>query len=211
MSTKWNILSGLFITLNLLSFAAAQQTHPGRDCIVCEGPTGATAHIEQYQGRWVAVCPGPCQEHWAAHPDKYFLKLRSHGALFDENSISEKKANNGWLYLGMYVLIGLIFGAMCAYIAVTNGHGAIAWFWSGMLFNVLALIAIFIKRQGDMSQWPEGVPDGFGKVLLTYSPVNCQTCGGQNHPSAPVCNHCGTGLEPATKSESTKLNDNPAH
>ena len=207
MATKWIILSGILLAVSVLSVAMAQETPQGRDCIVCSGPTGAEAEMEQFKGRWVAVCPGKCSEDWRANPDEFFLKMQSRGALFDENATAtpEQKANNGWLYFGLYVLTGLIFGAMCAYLAVTQGHGVMGWFFAGLFLNVVGLIAILIKGQGDLSKFPAGVPAGFAKVPLTYTPVACPGCGGENHPSASICSRCGAGLEPTVVAETSKL------
>lgn len=162
-------------------------------------------HIERFKGRRVAVCPGECREHWKANPNQFFLKLQSRGALFDENSIPESKGNNGWLYLGMYVLVGLIFGAICAYVAVTQGHEATGWFLAGLVLNVIGLIAVLVKGQGDLSKYPAGVPVGFAKVPSTYTPVVCQTCGGENHPSASICSQCGAEQKSTVETEASKL------
>jgi hypothetical protein len=45
------------------------------------------------------------------------------------------------------------------------------------------------------------VPAGLGKIPLTKTPVDCAGCGGENHPSAKQCLHCGGNLTPAEPSE----------
>lgn len=205
MTTKWITISGICLSLCAISVVNAQEKPQNHNCIVCGGSAVGEMYVEQFKGRWIAACQGECSEHWAANPDQFFLKLQSRGALLDENSLSEQKASNGWLYLGLYVLLGLIFGAMCAYVAVTNGHGAVGWFFAGLFLNAAGLIAILIKGQGDLSKHPTGVPAGFAKVPLTYTPVRCQTCGEENHPSAPICSQCGEKLDPTVIAETSKL------
>lgn len=206
MRPIWPILS-LLLLLIISPPVSAKERPASGDCVVCDGPAGVQAIVEQFKGRWVTICPGKCGEHWNANPDQFFLKLQSNGALFDENSISQETASDGLLYLVCYFLIGLMFGAMCAYVALTNGHNPVFWFLAGFLVNILALIVILLKDHGDLSQLPAGVPPGLSKIPATYDPVSCPGCGRENHPSAGHCSACGAALDPTVNSEVSRLSD----
>lgn len=68
-----------------------------------------------------------------------------------------------------------------------------------LLFGLLALVSVFfagfyahhlvMKRSGTST-----VPAGLAKIPSTPMPRTCVACGGENHPSARNCLHCGTAL-----------------
>lgn len=77
---------------------------------------------------------------------------------------------------------------------------------SFILFGLLALVGVFcagyfahhlvIKRSN-----PAAIPAGLGKIPTTKLPQPCTACGGENHPAAKRCSHCGASFTPGERSE----------
>lgn len=40
------------------------------------------------------------------------------------------------------IILGLVFGAFCAYLADEKGRSAVAWFMLGLLFGIIALLVL---------------------------------------------------------------------
>lgn len=135
------------------------------------------------------------------NPEKYFSKLQAKSALFTEDMNDNKNLSYGWFLFGVYVLIGLIFAALCSHIAVAKALKPIPWFFAGLILNALAYLFLLTKK----SKATENIPDGLSKVPLTSDPSRCPVCNYENHPSAKSCSSCGTKLESDTKSETEIL------
>jgi len=129
-----------------------------------------------------------------ASPDRYFAALGPRSALFQEDVSSPVRY--GWLLLGLYVLTGLVCGAVCVHLAIRKGHPPAAAFATGFLANVLGLGWTFL-RPGDRVD----LPSHLLKLPLTSDPINCPTCGRANHPSARRCKGCGSTLTPLSSSD----------
>lgn len=199
---------------------AAQETseHPwrvlevkpgqGETCIVCDTPIQAgNAVAIQHRGRVVHVNEKMLAD-WEENPSQHFRKVQAQSALFDEESIGINRMNFGWLGLGVYVLVGLIVGGICAYMALGRGLSGVVWFFAGLVFNAVALIVLMVwgSRGGvDLSLLPQGVPRGLVKIPKTYAPHACPSCGNMNHPSAVTCPGCSAGLEPRIESEYARV------
>ena len=173
----------------------------GRVCLVCSQSIDGQAALILYKGRRIYLHADACLASWRQDADTYFTAMQALGALFDENSVNTGEVTLLWLYFGFYMLAGLIFGALCAYMALNRGHPPLEWFFLGLAFNAFALVGLTMKRQGDLSTLPEGVPAGLRKVPVTSSPVACPGCGAANHPTANACLGCGVTLQPAYTSE----------
>ena len=187
---------------------APQRSLAGRECLLCPSPLGDSDTSVQHKGRTVYLHAGKCEAHWRDHPedqDKFFARLQARGALFDENALEASAVNWGWLIFGLYVLLGLVFGALCAYLAVAWGHGPIPWFFFGLFLNVLALIGILARAKGDITGLPAGIPAGLRKVPTTRAPSYCDGCGAENHPSAVKCGACGGELRPSAAAETSMV------
>jgi len=69
-------------------------------------------------------------------------------------------------YLGWLLLIqGIIFGSFCAYIAGEKGRDGTAWFFAGLFFSLIALIAaaaVPVQRKKTQDSTPPRVKFGFG-------------------------------------------------
>ncbi len=133
--------------------------------------------------------------------DKYFSKFEPKGALFTEDITLSERLSMGWFVFGIYVLIGLVFGAITSHCAVEKGLKPIPWFFSGFFLNIFGYIVVAVKR----SEAHGEIPRGLEKVPLTMEPNVCRSCGHQNHPSAKNCSGCSTVLSPCTTSEIERL------
>jgi ribosomal protein L37E len=170
-------------------------------CIVCRAPAPPGAITELHKGRRVTVCNESCRAEWHARRDELFAALQARGALFDETAMSERSLVSGWMWLGTYVLAGLICGALSAYLAFGKGLSPLPWLLAGLLLNVVALVLLALRPRGDLSRLPEGVPAGLQKIPSTRTPLRCTRCGRDNHPSARCCSSCGAPIAPRVESE----------
>lgn len=173
----------------------------GEQCLVCGFPIYGKNIVEiRYQGRTFYVAK-PLLKRFARDPDKYFHKLQARSVLFDEGALKTTPLAMGWLIAGLYVLAGLVFAAVCGYVAVHRALSPIPWFFAGLAGNVAGLVLVFLAPKGDASRLPAGIPAGLAKVPMTRSPAACRACGTPNHPSATVCSGCRGELTPTVDSE----------
>lgn len=175
----------------------------GEQCIVCRQRIHAGDIVEvRYKGRTFHVAAKMLEE-FEADPERYFEVLEAHSALFDEAAMETPRMSTGWLVFGLWVLVGLVFGAACSYVALDRGRPALGWFFGGLLVNFAALVALLVKarRPGDAE---ERAPSGLRKIPRTASPSACPRCGGLNHPSASACSSCGRELTPTVEPETAR-------
>jgi hypothetical protein len=135
--------------------------------------------------------------------EKYFSQKQPKGALFQEELSAPAGAalggiSSGWFFLGLYVLVALVFGGMSGYTAVSKGLKPIPHFFIGFFLSALGYLYVLtrpaVAKKGE-------IPAGLVKVPTTNSPVPCATCGYNNHPSAKQCAGCGSHLQPLMESE----------
>ncbi len=177
----------------------------GEQCIVCGLAIEGLEIVEvRYKGRSFLVA-AKMLEDFEGDPDVYFQKLQARSALFDERGMEGRRTSSGWLYFGAYFAVGLIFAALCGYLAVSRSLAPIPWFFAGLAGNVAALAVLLVTPRGDASALPAGVPAGLAKVPVTHAPVPCPSCGATNHPVASACGGCGTALAPALESETARV------
>jgi len=183
---------------------------PGEICIVCNNPVGPDDAVYLVQGQRVPVHAEDERE-FLSNPRKYLMRLKPMGgALLGADSNQPGMANRAgtdqpsvsgvWIYGGLYVLLGLVFAAICAHRALHTGHSPAAWFGLGLVLNVLAYILLLTRPKREI-QAPAGVPLGLGKIAATHAPQHCPKCGALNHPSAVQCLGCGATLSPGVESE----------
>ncbi len=177
----------------------------GEQCIVCGVATYGLEIVEiRYKGRSFHVAAKMLDE-FEGDPDAYFQKLQARSALFDERSMDGRRRSGGWLYFGVYVLVGLIFAALCGYLAVSRSLAPLPWFVAGLAGNVAALAVLLVTPRGDPATLPAGVPAGLAKVPVTRAPEACASCGAANHPAARACGGCGVALAPAFEAETARV------
>ena len=183
---------------------------PGETCIVCNNPVGPDDPVYIVQGQRVPMHAADERE-LLSHPQKYLMRLKPlGGALLGADSNQPGMANRGggnrqdasgaWIYGGLYVLLGLVFAALCAHRALHTGYSPWGWFGLGLVFNAVAYILLLTRPQREV-QAPAGVPSGLGKIAATHAPQRCPKCGAPNHPSAGKCLRCGASLSPRVESE----------
>ncbi len=184
----------------------------GEQCLVCGNAIVGEEIVEiRHRGRTFHVARKMLGE-FETDPDLYFRKIQARAALFDEEAMHQAPLAGGWLIFGLYVLVGLLFAALCAYLAVGWGKAPLPWFFAGLLANVPAFVALLVTR-GSIVGMPSGassvaavpIPPGLAKVPTTRAPVPCPACGASNHPSAPVCGVCGSGLDPSVEAETARV------
>lgn len=175
-------------------------TSQGQTCLVCGKGIEEEGVEVAMKGRRVYLHKGACQEEWLANADAYFSQLQPKAALWDESGAAHGVLLGGWFWFGLYVLAGLIFGALSAYGAINRGLNAGHWFFAGLLFNVFALVALLTRGKFETGN----VPKGLSKVALTHQPVPCPACPAENHPSASHCSRCGSVLDPTHSSETER-------
>jgi len=181
--------------------------HPGdgEQCLVCsQRIEGETAVEIRYKGR-VFYVKQSMLDTFRADPDAYFRKLQARSGLFDEAAMEGPSMHKGWLWAGVYVAIGLLFGALCASIALGRGRSAPAWFFAGLVGNVVAVAVLLVRTSAADAPVAAERLGFLGRVASTRAPRTCPRCGASNHPSAEACSSCGTGLEPLAPSETDLL------
>ena len=173
-----------------------------RPCLVCGKPVSPDDGVHlMHRGRRVHLCEGECAAHWHASPEIHFSQLQPRGALFNESAKEPDILPGGWLTVGLAVLYALVFATLTAYIAVGRGRAPLPWFFLGLVFTFLALIAVLVLERYDSSHLPQGLPKGMRKVATTHQSIRCHGCGAPNHPSAGACSRCGAALTPIVASD----------
>ena len=136
---------------------------------------------------------------------------RPRGGLFSEEAPAGQPLSLGWFFLGLYVLVGLIFAGACAQQAVHKALSPIPWFFAGLLLNAVAYLVLLTRPPGDARQFPAGIPPGLHKVPETYEHVPCPCCGAYSHPTALRCPACGASMEPKLESEADRWRKQRPH
>ena len=185
-----------------------QRPGQGEQCLVCRKRVYDQDVVEiRYQGRTFHVGL-PFLGDFENDPEHYFARLQARSALFDENAlVGGRSMAFGWLWLGVYVLGGLVCSALCGYIAVCKALPPLPWFFAGLAGNLAGLGLIMVVPRGDVAALPAGIPPGFRKVPTTRAPVTCPSCGITNHPCARRCPGCGHALTPTVESEARRVSE----
>ncbi len=183
-----------------------QRPGDGEQCLVCRKPVVGEDVVEiRFKGRTFFVGK-PFMGDFEADPARYFARIQARSALFDESALAAKRAMAfGWLWLGCYVLAGMLCSALCAYIAVCKGLMPLPWFFAGVFGNVAGLGRVMSVGGGDAAALPAGIPAGLAKVPTTRAPVACPSCGAANHPSAARCADCREPLTPTVTPEARRV------
>ncbi len=151
-----------------------------------------------HRGRRVTVHKDAVGMFFSA-PQDFFSSLQPRGALFQEDETWS--LGLGWLYVGVWMCVGLASGALASHIAIRKGYSALLWFAAGLIANVAALAAIYTRRTTPDAP----VLTGLFKPHATHAPLPCPTCGRGNHPAAASCSSCGAALTPAAEAESQRI------
>jgi hypothetical protein len=157
----------------------------GETCVVCNSRLSRNGFAYIIDGQRMAVMNGMERE-FLAHPDKYIRKMRPDGMLVTSQPLRTAGIAAPYFWAGVYVLIGLVFGGLCAHTALGKGYAPGPWFLLGFLFSIAAQLALLSRPSLRRSP----VPPGFAKFPVTPSPVFCPACGTANHPSIRECVRC---------------------
>ena len=174
-------------------------SRPDEICIVCGRPIGTGDPVYLINGQRVPLHVSECYANFSRNPQAYLAAIRPHGAFLGAGGEAQG-LSWGWFLAGLYVLAGLIFGALCAHRALQGGRSAAAWFFAGLALNVIAY-ARSLTWPSLAIESPGGVPEGLAKMPATFAPQPCPSCGRMNHPAASQCADCGAELQPAVSSE----------
>jgi hypothetical protein len=172
---------------------------PGEICIVCNHPVDEDDVVFQARGHRLPLHLGELSPDVRGQLEGLLAQLEPRGAFIGAGQ-GQAALSKAWFFVGFYILVGLVFAALCAHRALHTGHSAAAWFVIGLLLNVLGYL-LLLTRPGREVQALAGVPAGLRKVAATYAPEPCPGCGTLNHPSASACSGCGGKLQPKTVSE----------
>ncbi len=167
----------------------------GETCVVCNTPVGEEDDAYLVDGQRVAVMSA-MREEFLRNPLQYVTRLRPEGMVF--SSRQPETLPGSYLWAGVFVLIGLMFGGACAHMAMVKGLSSWQWFFLGFFLSVPACLALAGKAAAEDA--PKA-PAGLGKIPSTRSSIPCAGCGEANHPASSKCGRCGAALHPAAPSE----------
>lgn len=174
----------------------------GETCAQCNRPVGAADVAYRVRGQRVALHAREVESNLRAQLERLVAQLQPRGAFI--GGAGEKIGLSSiWFYAGVYVLLGLIFGAIAAHRALNLGHSAMSWFLVGFLLTLPGYLYLLTRPKREV-QAPSGIPAGLRKIAATYAPEACAACGAENHPSAEQCAGCGAKLAPQVVSEVTR-------
>jgi len=172
----------------------------GEICALCNRPIGADDPVYLVHGQRVALHAAEMAEPGAAARLQTLLaQLRPRGAFIGAES-APAQLSAGWFLFGIYVLVGLLFGALCAHHALHTGYNPITWFFAGLVFSLPGYLVLLTRPKQEVVA-PAGIPSGLRKIAATHAPAACPKCGTENHPSAAQCLGCGASLQPQLTSE----------
>ncbi len=176
---------------------------PGEICLICNEPVGEGDTVYIVNGQRVPVHRGACDAKLRAELPRVVARLQPVSGFLGDRP-GESAVSRVWFFAGLYVLLALLFAALCGQRALHKGRRPVLWFGLGLVFPVLGylVLAALPKRAIEA---PGGVPGGLHKVAATYRPQSCAKCGRENHPSATRCLGCGAPLVPEVVSEVARV------
>ncbi len=175
------------------------KTVPGMLCQVCDKPIGKNDFTFIVRGQRIGVHKGRCYAALLRHPYHFLEVLQPHGAFLGAGTEGQE-VSFAWFLVGLYVLTGLVFGALAAHQALHRGRSPVAWFGWGLALNVVGYL-LLLARPAKRAEGIMCIPVGLRKVHATPEPSSCPECGKTNHPSAERCAGCGAALRPSSESE----------
>jgi hypothetical protein len=191
--------------------ATASSDQPGQEvpsksgeiCMMCDQPIEKSDIVYLINGQRVPVHRGGCDTQFRANPQLTLAKLQPGGAFLGTGP-QGRTLSRLWFLVGLYILIALLFAALCAQRALHRGRSPAAWFAWGLIFSVAGYLVLLALPKRPVSALA-GVPSGLHKVAATYAPQACLKCGTLNHPSASRCAGCGAPLTPIITSEVSRV------
>ena len=111
----------------------------GERCIVCNAPLTSKDSAYVVEGRRVAVSK-LMEAQFLQNPLHYVTMLRPEATGLDARP--EASFASAYLWTGVFVLIGLMFGGACAQMAMAKGLSKWPWFVLGFLFSLPAVLVL---------------------------------------------------------------------
>ncbi len=170
---------------------------PGETCIVCDQAVGDTGAAYLYRGQRVAVCAAD-EERFLADPAAYAARLRPNNIVMNPEPAGDGPV---WLWAGLFILQGLLFGALAAQAAAQKGRSIAGHFLAGLLFS---LPGYLYAAAASAANGAPGIGPGRWKAQATRDPAPCPQCGYPNHPAADRCLGCGAALSPQVEPETSR-------
>ena len=196
------------VVLNGKTVAKRVPAKAGEICLVCGRAISTDDVVYQVNGQRVPLHVDEVRSDLGAQLKQLVAQLEPRGAFLGAEQ-DQPPLEKVWFLIGLYVLIGLIFGALSAHRAFDSGHRPLVWFFAGLLLNLVGYLVLLSFGKRTVVA-PAGVPGGLHKIPVTYTPQPCPGCGSLNHPSASRCMGCGRKLEPTVASEVTRAGLRPA-
>ena len=172
---------------------------PGDICVVCNHPVEGGDVVFLVRGQRMPVHFKEWDANLPAQLERLLAQLEPRGAFIGAGP-NQPALSEVWFFAGFYILLGLVFAALCAHRALHMGHSPVAWFGIGLVLNAFGYVLLLTRPRREVLA-PAGVPGGLRKIAATYAPEPCAGCGTLNHPSASACIGCGGKLEPKSVSE----------
>ena len=179
------------------------EVRPDDICLVCKGPLLSDGVCYLVRGQRVAVHQDEHEQEFLARVRYWLAQIQPRVALFSVDQGRSALANF-WFFGGLYVLVGLVFAAATAHLAVRKALPPTPWFFVGLLLNAVGYLILLTRAHGDAHGFPTGIPVGLRKVPRTYDSVVCPHCGAPQHPAARNCTCCDGAMTPSFESETDR-------
>jgi len=173
------------------------QARAGETCIVCDQAVREGDPAYLYGGQRVAVCPED-EPRFLADPAGYVARLRPNNIVMNPEPSGDGRF---WLWMGLFALNGLLFGALAAQAAARKGRSMAAHFLAGFIFS---LPGYLYSATRPVREGAPRIPPGEWKFHTTREPEPCPECGHPNHPTADRCTGCGATLSPRVRPETQR-------
>ena len=128
----------------------------GERCVVCNTRVTNEDSAFLVDGKRVAVMKG-MEAQFLADPVRYVTSLHPGGPV--DVTRPEQSAPRGYLWVGVFLMMELMFGAACAHLASVKGLSSWRWFLAGFLFSAPAVMVLAMRPM------PEAAPEGTPKIL----------------------------------------------
>jgi hypothetical protein len=141
------LIIGLFSAMPLAGEVKIEGPFPAKDgerCVVCNSKLTKKDAAYLVDGRRFAV-DRAMEAEFLQNPLLYVTKFRPERAALADTQ-PEHAFAGGYLWAGVFLVIGLMFGGACAQIAIAKGLSKWAWFVLGFFFSLPAVLALAAKR-----------------------------------------------------------------
>jgi hypothetical protein len=95
----------------------------GTLCLVCEEPLSVGDITLTVRGRHIHLHPGRYLEAWGAAKEQFFATLAPRGMLTREGEAASVAPADGWFWLALYAVAGLLIGTLGTLVAVGRKGG----------------------------------------------------------------------------------------